>query len=89
MIEIIEPEGPGTEIPSFIKDGRLAARILVNQEIRLLISTVLNTLGTSCPTKLEELRKIGNDMDLLKELVTKTNINDFVESLFENPIFIK
>lgn len=91
FVELVrsEDEEEQVTIPVRINDGRLAARILINHQLRLLISTVIDALEPSNPNKLQELLKIGNDSVLLKELLTKTKNVDFIESIQSNPLISK
>lgn len=75
--------------PIVIKDGRLAARILINQQLRMLINTVIDALEVSNPTKLQELLKVGNDSGLLKKMIVRKKSVEFMESLYNNPLITK
>lgn len=61
----------------------------MNQQLRLLLSTVIDALEPSNPNKLQELLRIGNDSILLKELLTKIKNVDFIESIQSNPLISK
>lgn len=76
-------------VPVMIKDGRLAARILLNQELRLLINTVIDALEVSNPHKLQNLLTIGKEPSQLKKLLTKSKIIKFIEELGNHPIIMK
>lgn len=91
FLELIraEDEEEQHNIPVRINDGRFAARILINQQLRLLLSTVIDALQSSNPSKLQDILKIGNNSDLLKELLKKTKSVEFMERIKSNPIISK
>lgn len=65
----------------FIRDGRLAQRLLINDRILQLIETVLSALQKSNPEKLDELVKLAENPDSLKKIVNKPHIQNFIHSL--------
>lgn len=76
-------------IPFVINDGRLAGRILMNQELRLIISTVVDALQASNPAKLKNLLQITRDPDLIKKTLNKPKCLNFVETIYNIPIITK
>ncbi|KAG5879494.1 hypothetical protein JTB14_029447 [Gonioctena quinquepunctata] len=86
-IEFFEIGAMGeSPFPPVINDGRLAARILINENIRELIGTVINALETSNKEKLRELSTIAKDHNALKSLLEKEDILDFMDFLREQPL---
>ncbi|KAL1497913.1 hypothetical protein ABEB36_008794 [Hypothenemus hampei] len=69
-----------------INDGRLAARILLNEKIREIINSVLNALRQSNPKKNYEIFEMANDVSCLKKLFTKRKILEFLNYLLNSPL---
>ncbi|KAJ8933993.1 hypothetical protein NQ314_013628 [Rhamnusium bicolor] len=61
----------GEVVIPLINDGRLAARILINEKIRELMDTVLHALEQSNNEKLDKLVEIANDTSMLKKIKTR------------------
>lgn len=66
---------------TLIRDGRLAARLFINEKIVQLIETALVALQQSNPQKFEELLAMASNPDVLKKIFDKPHIQDFLESL--------
>lgn len=66
---------------TLIRDGRLAARLFINEKIVQLIENVLIALQQANPKKVEELVVMATDPDVLKKILEKPHIHEFLESL--------
>lgn len=66
---------------TLIRDGRLAARLFINEKIVQLIENVLIALQQSNPRKVEELVTMASDADVLKRILEKPHIQEFLDSL--------
>lgn len=66
---------------TLIRDGRLAARLFINEKIVQLIENVLIALQQANPKKVEELVVMATDPDILKRILEKPHIQEFLESL--------
>lgn len=64
-----------------MRDGRLAARLIINEKIIQLIDTVLNALQKSNPEKIQHLIKMAEDQEALQNMMNKPHIQNFVRSL--------
>ncbi|KAJ8975673.1 hypothetical protein NQ317_003173 [Molorchus minor] len=80
-IELHESRGV-KESKQLINDGRLAARILVNEKIRELLNTVVSGLEHSNRSKLKRLACLAKDTSSLRKIVTKKSVSDFLETLY-------
>ncbi|XP_023017579.2 uncharacterized protein [Leptinotarsa decemlineata] len=73
-------------IPPVINDGRLAARILINENIRQLIGTVIKALETSNKDKLRQLVRIAHDPSAIRTILARKDIQEFMTFLQTQPI---
>lgn len=64
-----------------MKDGRLAARLLINEKIHRLIDTVMVALQKSNPEKIVELIQMAENPETLQTIMNKPHIQTFVRSL--------
>ena len=64
-----------------LMDERLSARLLVNEKILELITTVLSALEHSNPEKVRHLISVAEDPSSLKKIFRKQHIQDFVMTL--------
>lgn len=64
-----------------MKDGRLAARLMINEKIYQLIESVMVALQKSNPEKVQHLRKMADDPEALQNLMNKPHIQNFIRSL--------
>lgn len=80
MFNIQEVENEKENWP-YIKDGRLTARLLVNEKIMALIHAVTTALAVSNPDKIEQLRAMAENVHILRTLFSKANIQEFLKEL--------
>lgn len=66
---------------TLIRDGRLAARLLINEKITQIIDTVLAALRQSNPRKVQELLQMAANEDVLVKILNKPRIQEFLEML--------
>lgn len=66
---------------TMIRDGRLAARLFINEKIVQLVENVLIALQQSNPKKVEELVGMASDPDVLRKILEKPHIQEFLDSL--------
>lgn len=81
MESIDNASGSTASQKTLIRDGRLAARLFINEKIIQLIENVLTALEQSNPKKVDELVALATDIDSLKKILEKPHIHEFLESL--------
>ncbi|XP_022916464.2 uncharacterized protein [Onthophagus taurus] len=64
-----------------IRDGRLAARLIINDKLNQLIKSVMMALDNSNSDKLKELIAKAHNNDYLKHLICHPDMQDFINSL--------
>lgn len=69
-----------------VNDGRLATRLIINEDIQNLVSAVLEALQRSNPTKFAELLSTARDLGKLQNIMKSPSIQEFVCSLNSQPI---
>lgn len=80
-MDSIDSNGKTNSEKTLIRDGRLAARLFINEKIVQLIENVLIALQQSNPKKVEELVEMASNPDVLRKILEKAHIQEFLESL--------
>ncbi|KAK5641693.1 hypothetical protein RI129_010240 [Pyrocoelia pectoralis] len=86
VLDINNKNEDESEDDCVIRDGRLAERIIINDKILILIHTVLDALQLSNPEKMAELMSKAQDENILKEIIEKPDLQDFLQTLHKQLI---
>lgn len=69
------------------KDQRLESRLLINQKVSELITTVLSTLKDTNSTKIHQIIELAKNPSTLKKMLCKPHIQNFIASLKSHSFF--
>ncbi|KAK9720033.1 hypothetical protein QE152_g22345 [Popillia japonica] len=72
---------PPSKKDNFVRDGRLAARLIVNEKINVLIRSIMTALEKTNKYMLNELIDKARDTEYLKLMLNKPKVQDFVKNL--------
>nr|CAI5856656.1 unnamed protein product [Callosobruchus analis] len=72
--------------PPVINDGRLAARLLVNEKIRELLRSVISGLEKSNVEKLKHMTDVAHDEEYIKDVLLDKKNMEFMGILSELPL---
>lgn len=72
---------PQNKGDNLIRDGRLAARLIVNEKVNILIGSVMTALEKTNKSMLNDLIEKSRSKEYLKLMVNKPKIQDFVKNL--------
>ncbi|KAJ8948029.1 hypothetical protein NQ318_003362 [Aromia moschata] len=81
-----EHKAMGEVAAPLINDGRLAARILINDKVRELLSTVVRALEECNQLKMKQLVTLAKDTSALKKMMGKKSVSEFFNTLFDHSL---
>ncbi|KAI4456579.1 hypothetical protein MML48_8g00006298 [Holotrichia oblita] len=72
---------PHSKKDHFLRDGRLAARLIVNEKVNVLIRSIMTALEKTNKSMLSELIDKARNTEYLKSMLNKPKVQDFVKNL--------